>query len=64
MKKKKLQEKQEILPKKIHAITLTHNDIIENLRKKDPAIIDIIKNAVILYGEDRYVEVLSYVTSF
>ena len=53
-----LKKKEEILPKKLHAIKLTHQDLLENLEKKDKAMIDIVKNAIILYGQDKYVEIL------
>jgi len=59
-----LKEKQKILPKKIHSIELTPNDLLENIKLKKKSIIDIIKNAVILYGQDKYVEVIKNVTSF
>ena len=53
-----LKKKEEILPKKLHAIKLNHHDLLENLKKKDKAFVDIIKNAVVLYGQDAYVWVL------
>src|SRR3989338_7574355 len=59
-----LKKKEEILPKKLHSIKLNHQDLLENLKKKDKAFVDIIKNAIILYGQDRYVEILKNVTSF
>ena len=59
-----LRKKEEILPKKLHAIKLTPKDLLENLKNKDKAIMDIVKNAIILYGEDECVEVLKNVTSF
>ena len=58
-----LKKKEEILPKRIHAIKLTCQDISKNIRKKDKAIVDIVKNAIILYGQDRYVDVLKNVSS-
>ncbi len=58
-----LKKKEEILPKKLHAIKLTHLDLLENLKKKDKAFLDIIKNAIILYGQDIYLEILKNVTS-
>ena len=53
-----LKKKEEILPKKLHAIKLTHQDLLENLKKKDKAMIDIVKNAIVLYGQDKYVGIL------
>ena len=53
-----LKKKEEILPKKLHAIILTQKDLRENIKKKDKVIIDIVKNAVILYGQEKYTEIL------
>lgn len=61
---KVLKKKEEILPKKIHALKLSQQDLLDNIKKKDKAIIDIVKNAIILYGQDKYVEVLKNVASF
>ena|SRR3989338_5624493 len=59
-----LKTKGEILPKNLHVIKLTHKDLSENLKKKEKAMIDIVKNAIILYGQEKYVEILKDVTSF
>ena len=53
-----LKRKEEILPKKLHTIKLNRHDLLENLKKNDKAFVDIIKNAIILYGQDKYVEIL------
>ena len=53
-----LKRKEEILPKKLHTIKLNRHDLLENLKKKDKAFVDIIKNTIILYGQDKYVEIL------
>ncbi len=58
-----LKKKEEILPKKLHSIKLNQHDLLENLKKKDKAFVDIIKNTIILHGQDRYVEILKNVTS-
>lgn len=58
-----LKKKEEILPKKLHAIKLTRQDLLKNLKKKDTAIIDIVKNAIILHGQETYVEIIKHVTS-
>lgn len=58
-----LKEKEKILPKHLHAIKLTHKDLLENLKKKNKAIIDIVKNAIIIYGQNKYVEIIKNVTS-
>ena len=58
-----LAKKEEILPKKLHSIKLTYTDLSNNLKKKQEAIMDIVKNAVILYGQDKYVEAIKDVTA-
>jgi len=55
-----LKEKEKILPKPIHAIKLTHNDLLNNIKKE--AMIDIIRNGIVLYGENKYVELIKNVT--
>lgn len=59
-----IKQKQEILPKSLHAIKLTHKDMIKNLNKKNKALIDIVKNGVVIYGQDKYVEIIKGVTGF
>ncbi len=53
-----LKKKEEILPKKLHIIKLTNLDLLKNIKKKDKAFVDIIKNAIVLYGQNKYVEIL------
>jgi|SRR3989344_2670599 len=60
---KLIAERQKFLTKKIHMIDLTHAEFIKNLRKKQRTIIDIVKNAVVLYGQNKYVELIKNVTS-
>ncbi|MEK6938382.1 MAG: nucleotidyltransferase domain-containing protein [Nanoarchaeota archaeon] len=59
-----LKKKEEILPKKIHALKLTASDLLENLKKKDKVVVNLAKNAIVLYGQNQYVEILKDVTSF
>lgn len=56
--------KQHLLPKKIHLIELTEKEFISNVRKKQPAMIDIVKNAIILYGQSKYARLLKNVPGF
>ncbi len=58
-----LKKKEEILPKKLHAIKLSHRDLLDNLKKKDKAMVDIVKNAIVLYGQEKYAEILKNVAS-
>lgn len=53
-----LKKKEEILPKKLHTIKLTPQDLLENLQKGDKVMIDIIKNAIVLNSQEKYVEIL------
>ena len=53
-----INKKEEMLPKKLHAIMVTRQDLLENLKEGNKAIIDIVKNAIILYGQDKYVEIM------
>lgn len=58
-----LKKKEEILPKKLHVIKLTYQDLSDNLKNRNTAMIDIVKNGIILHGQDKYVEMLKDVTS-
>jgi predicted nucleotidyltransferase len=59
-----LREKENLLPKKLHAIKLTAEDFSGNIDNKNKATIDIIKNAIVLYGQDKYIEIIKNVTGF
>jgi len=61
---RKIISMEDTLPKKIHCLKLTKTDLLRNARNKQEAIVDIIKNAIVLYGQDDYVEVLKDVTGF
>ncbi len=61
---KKIKEIQEILPKKIHAIKATKDDLIKNLQTNNKAMIEIIRTAIILYGYDDYMEVINGFAGF
>ena len=58
-----LKKKEEILPKKLHAIKLNHQDLLANLKEQDKSMVDIVKNSIILYGQEKYMEILKNVTS-
>lgn len=59
-----ISKKQKILPKKIHNVILTHDDLPNNLKNRNEAMIDIVKNGIVLYGQYKYVEVIKNVTTF
>lgn len=58
-----IKAKQEILPKQLHAIKMTEDDFADNIQKKNKAIIDIIKNAIVLNGQEKYLRRIRDVTS-
>ena len=58
---KVLKERSEILPKKLHVIKVTRNELESNIKRKEEPILDIVKTGIVLYGEDAYVEVLKNV---
>lgn len=62
--KKILDKKQQILPKKIHSIGFTEQDLINNLKKRHEPIMDAVKNGIVLHGQEKYVEIIKNVTSF
>ena len=61
--RKIIDEKDKILSKKIHLIQITYPNLMGNIKKKNKTIIDIIKNSIILYGQERYVNLMKNVTS-
>lgn len=60
---KLLESKAEILPKRLHIIRLSASELESNIRRKEAAILDIVRTGIVLYGQDEYVEVLKNVTS-
>lgn len=45
-----------ISPKKIHSIIQTKSDLLNNIKKRDKIVIDVIKKGMILWGEDLIVD--------
>ncbi len=61
---KVLKDREKILPKRLHAIKLTSHELLDGIKKKNKPTIDIIKNSVILYGQDKFVEIIKNVSNF
>lgn len=57
-----ISKKQKIIPKKIHTIDLNFKEFSKNLENKNKPIIDIVKKAIVLYGQKNYVEIIENVT--
>ena len=60
---RKIEKIQRTLPKKIHAIKATAEDLEKNLRENSKSMTEIIKTAVVLYGYDEYMEIVTEFTS-
>ncbi len=56
-----IDERQRILPKRIHPLIMTKDDLLNNLRENKGAMREIAKTGVILYGHDSYVEAVKNV---
>ena len=53
--KKKLDEIRNIIPYKLHDIVQTPEDLISNLKNQDKLILNIIRNGIILWGQENIV---------
>lgn len=58
-----LDKRRKLLAKPLHDIKLSEDDFIKNVKIKKPAIINTIKTSVVLFGQDKYVELIKNVTS-
>ena len=56
--KQSLAKIQDITPVKIHDIVQTQNDLVQNLKKHDPIVVDAIQSGIVLWGHDTLVEVI------
>jgi len=59
-----INKKNKILFKKIHEIPQTMQDLKENLREKNKAMIEAVREGYILHGQDKLIDVIKDVTSF
>ena len=57
-------KKNKILFRKIHDIPQTMQDLKENLRGKNKAIIEAVREGYILHGQDKLIDIIKNVTSF
>lgn len=55
-------EKNKLLPKKIHLIEQRANDLKENIKKKNPALIDAIRNGIVLHGHEDLIRIIADAT--
>ncbi len=61
---KEIERIQNILPKRLHVIKATKEDVIKNLRSENKSMIEIIKTAIVLYGYDEYMVIVNGFASF
>lgn len=59
-----IKEKNSILLKPIHLIMQSASDIKNNLKKRDPVVLNALKRGYILTGYDKLIEVVKHVTRF
>ncbi len=59
---KQLEKKNEISLKKIHPLKQTSEDLIKNIKKPDKVILSAIKTGIVLYGQEKLVELIKDVT--
>ncbi len=62
--KKIIREKNKILLRPIHPVYQSPNDIKNNLKKKQPVLINALKQGYVLHGYEKLIEVIKNVTSF
>src|SRR3989344_3522923 len=61
---KALEKIQLSLPKKLHSIKATKQDLIKNIAEKNTAMLEIIKTGIVLSGYSAYMEVLNEFSGF
>lgn len=59
-----IDEKNKVMLKPIHPVTMTLNDLEKNLKNKNPAMINAIKEGYVLAGYEKIIKVINNVTSF
>jgi predicted nucleotidyltransferase len=57
-----LNEKNQLLIKKLHPIKQTKEDIIKNIKKQDKVVVSAIKEGVVLRGYEKIIEMIRNVT--
>lgn len=60
--KEAIRHKEEVLPKKVHWLPFIEENFKSDVKKKNKAMMDIVKNSVVLYGQNTYVELMQNVS--
>lgn len=53
-----LERAKERLPKRLHAIRMIRQDLIDNLKNKNTVALEIVRTGIVLYGQDELYEVV------
>ncbi|MAH51598.1 hypothetical protein CMI37_37625 [Candidatus Pacearchaeota archaeon] len=61
---KEIEKLQNMLPKKLHVIKATKEDLMRNIKDNNKSMMEIIKTAIVLYGYDEYMEIVNGFASF
>lgn len=61
---KKIKQIQSRLPKELHAIKATKEDLVKNIKENNKSMFEIIKTAIVLCGYDEYMGVINEFASF
>ena len=56
--KKRLADIKDITPVKIHDVIQTEEDLITNIKKKSKAVLNALKNGIILWGQETIIRVI------
>jgi predicted nucleotidyltransferase len=59
---KAVAEKQELMTKRIHVVWQSPGDLMKNLKKKDPVMLDALRTGVVLKGQNELIGVVENVT--
>jgi predicted nucleotidyltransferase len=58
-----IEEKNQLLIKKLHLVKQTEQDLIKNIKKEDKVVLNAIKEGVVLHGYEKIIELIKDVTS-
>jgi predicted nucleotidyltransferase len=56
-----IDQKNQILIKKIHSLKQTENDLINNIKKEDKVILSALKEGIVLHGAEKMVEIKCHI---
>jgi len=57
-----VQRRQALMAKRLHVIRITREELVANLRDRNPAAIEILRTGIILFGQEKLIGVIQDVT--